>query len=492
MMNMLRSFIGLYSLILLGIFPGQVYAADRPNIVFIAVDDLTYKYLGSFGATHMKTPHIDSLAAAGFLFRNSVVQGTMCGPSRNATITARYPHNFGLYKNGDIKMLPKDMWSFPKALQQNGYYTSWIGKSHVKPYTAGIKGNPGDVKTAGMKAMGFDHVSQSMGRSVALKIAMKRLESGGKWEYGYDSYADYLHDKGLLEQFVKEGKKPTTMKVDDYLDGNIALQSVNWINDYAGDDPFFLWVNFSGPHGPYNPPARYLKVYAAGDMHPAIADPDMSDIPSHLKTRQWTKSAKQMARQRAEHAGMVTFIDEQVGRIISAINESGIRDKTMIVFYSDHGIMEGDHGLDHKQTLYKEVLNGSLIISLPGAKKGQEITEVVELTDIVKTAMALAEVPASEAANAYGHSLMPLMLQRGIYKRTYAFAEQYNAVAIVGLDYKYIDAGEDKILFDLKRDPDELLNVASRMPGIAKRLQGKIDAWRGETGPFIEPTNRNK
>jgi len=95
--------------------------------------------------------------------------------------------------------------------------------------------------------MGFHEVWQSAGRQVAHKKAAQQIKRSGKWRTGIDAYVDYLHDKGLVEQFVYEGTKPTTLSMDDYLDGLISRKSAKWISDYSREEPFFLWVNFSGP-----------------------------------------------------------------------------------------------------------------------------------------------------------------------------------------------------------------------------------------------------
>ncbi|MFM7185359.1 MAG: sulfatase [Planctomycetota bacterium] len=110
-----------------------VRASDRPHVVFIEVDDLTAKYIGAFGARHVRAPNIDALARRGVLFTNGIVQGCMCAPSRNSLVTARYPQNLGLYANGDVRQLPADTWAFPAALQASGVHTACIGKSHLLP-----------------------------------------------------------------------------------------------------------------------------------------------------------------------------------------------------------------------------------------------------------------------------------------------------------------------------------------------------------------------
>ena len=474
---------------------GTLAVAAPPNVVFIEVDDLTYKYIGAFGAKEIRTPNIDALAQRGILFENAIVQGCMCSPSRNSLITARYPQNLGLYSNGDIKQLPAETWAFPTVLQQAGVHTSWIGKSHLLPFTDDQKGRGGDKKTGAMlQRMGFNEVWQSAGRHVALKRAKELAsEPAAEWKRGVDAYADYLHDNGLLDQFVKDGVNPTTMNVDHYLDGFIAKKTVDWISDYNREQSFFLWVNFSGPHGPYNPPAEYLEQYKPRKMPLAITDDNHSDIPECLRPHEWSKRKELIPKQRAAYAGMITFIDEQVGRVIDAIDSKGIAKNTAIVFFSDHGIMEGDHGLMHKETLYKEVLNACLIIVDPSGPKGKRVSRPVELLDLAKTAIQWSSATAESTSPAFGESLLPLLRGKDDdYKRTFAVAQVREATALVTQDFKYIETTDRPVLFDIKNDPDELKNVAKDQPDICGQLQSQLKQWRESHGPMVAPTASSK
>lgn len=474
---------------------GGIRAAERPHIVFIEVDDLTFKYLGAFGAHHVRTPTIDALAARGVLFSNAIVQGCMCAPSRNSLITSRYPQNLGLYSNGDIRQLPADTWTFPAALQRAGVHTAWIGKSHLLPWIDDQTGHGGDRKTAGMKQrMGFTEVWQSAGRHIALKRARELAEQpSADWQHGIDAYADHLRDSGLLDQFLKDGRRPTTLPVDDYLDGLVARKAVDWIAGYERPEPFFLWVNFSGPHGPYNPPARYLTLYEPGQLPPVIVDDDRSGIPACLRPHAWNKSHEVIPAQRAEYAGMITFIDEQVGRIVTAIEQKGIADDTVIAFFSDHGIMEGDHGLMHKETLYKEVLNACLIVVDPRGGRGKRVSQTVELLDLAPTVLELAGVAADDRGQALGESLLPLLRESGSrYRRTSAVAQIRDATALVTDRYKYIETPEGAVLFDLELDPDERRNVAAANPKLCGDLQAQLDRWRQAHGPVVPPSSRRE
>ena len=127
----------LFTLLSFCILSVSLYAEEKPNIIFIEVDDLPAHYIGAMGADFAETPTLDRLASEGVFFNNAVCQGTQCGPSRNSLIAGVYPHNLGMYQNGPFKGLAPDVWTLPKALQKAVYKTAHIGKSHIHPSKEG-------------------------------------------------------------------------------------------------------------------------------------------------------------------------------------------------------------------------------------------------------------------------------------------------------------------------------------------------------------------
>jgi arylsulfatase A-like enzyme len=221
--------------------------ARKPNILFIEVDDLEYEYLGLEGSPVIKTPHVDRLAQEGVYFSNAVAQGMMCGPSRNSLMTGLYPHNLGFYYNGQMRALPQGVWTFPQALQRAGYYTAWIGKCHIRPFIG-----EGSNKTEAMKTeMGFDHVQQTVGRAVLCKQLKNGKELKNDW------YVGFLRRQGMEKTFVDECGRTSTLPDEVYLDGFFTRAAKDFLNSYDEKKPFFLWLNYSVPHGPYDVPEQY-------------------------------------------------------------------------------------------------------------------------------------------------------------------------------------------------------------------------------------------
>lgn len=473
--------------------PKSIEPPTPMNVVFIEVDDLTQKWVGAFGAKHIQTPAIDKLAREGVRFQNAVAQGTMCAPSRNSLITGLYPRNIGLYANGMLRQLPNGIWAFPQALQDSGFHTAYLGKSHLRPPLGGVDRKTDYRKNAAMIAnLGFDESSSYPGRAVVMRSALQMKEKKKGWKHGGDIYADYLYDKGLIDRFISDKKKVSTLEPDDYLDGYIRNDASKWISNYDGDKPFFLWVNFSAPHGPYDAPGDWIQKYSPKDTPPLIVDKDKSDIPDVMLSHKWTKGKAATGEQRAEYAGMISYLDSQVGQVVKTLDEQGLRENTMIVFFSDQGVMEGDHGLAHKYTLYDEIILPSLIVTMPGASQGTVVTQPAELLDLVPTVMDAAGVPDASRGPDNGYSLLPLLQGTGPFDRQAAYAELYDAVAMVTDSWKYIESSQGNVLFDRRNDPDELRNVITENPKIATDLAGRMQTWRDGPGGTVLPVSEKQ
>ncbi len=456
---------------------GDDRKATRPNIVFIEVDDLNYKYFDYYyGVGGVKTPNMDSLAKSGVFFSNAMCQGMMCGPSRNGLITGLYPHNMGFYRNGQMGDLPQGVWAFPAALQRAGYYTAWIGKSHIHP--PGSKADPNAMKNA----LGFDQVQRTLGRAML---------GSGKSRPG-DWYFEHLKKAGLLEKFREEFPNPTTLAEDDYLDGFFTRTAVDFLADYSDKKPFFLWLNYSLPHGPHDVPQEYHDMYSPGKM-PGTTKVDFQAPEKLLKDTKPVRSEQRAREDQARYCAAVTFLDKQVGRVLKQIDERGLRKNTAIFFFSDHGIMMGDHGLRHKGTLFRQVTNPVLIVATPTTVlRDVCVEDPVELRDILDTCLDLAQTPKNDRGKYSGYSLQPLLTLQGKYQREFAFGEIESYVAVTDGQHRLIKGKDTLLLFDESQDPDNLHDIAQSNPKVVARLSAAIDVWLKRTGPVLPPQRRKK
>ncbi len=490
-MKRLPAFLFLLLFAVLGLI-ATIGAAERPNLLFLESDDHHYQALGCLGDP-VHTPNIDALAARGILFRNNVCQGTACAPSRNSLLTGSYPHNTGIYTNKD-KNFVEPLWTFPAALQRAGYHTALVGKNHFKPYsgyTGRTPEKPYSLQLQETHGLGFDHV-----HSISGKVSVATSKAGPS----EDPYRAYLHGKGLLEkfeayydEFYKDNRSgppvAAMLPEEDTQDAYIATKAIDFLGMDHGKKPFFLWVDFVHPHPPADPVEPYLSQYDWKDMRSPLPRPNPGEPLKGLAKGRTEETYK---RFRAGYYAMITALDAQVGRIVTALEANGQLENTVIVFTGDQGSMLGDLGLWGKGVFYKGSINSPLVIAGPESfEKGKTIDRPVELLDVAPTFLELAEASADDLEKCHGESLLPLLIGEGTYERSAAFAEEHTTKMIATDHYKLVrqDAGEN-LLFDLKADPDELKNLAGTLPEVEEELSQKIDDWLTKTPPVREPNAR--
>ena len=456
-------------------------AAEKPNILFFEVDDLMYRFMGAAGRGFVKTPNIDKLVKKGIFFKNAVAQGMMCGPSRNSLITGLYPHNLGFYRNGQMADLKEGIWSLPAAIRRSGYATAWVGKCHVHPHRSSRKVM---ISEAMRDQMGLDYAVASVGRA----LLAKRIVQGKNLKN--DVYLKHLKEKGVLETYIKDCKTRagvTSLSVDDYLDGFYVNTAIDWLkNKRPNDKPFFLWLNLSCPHGPYDVPQKYHDMYKDVEIPPPLTDSFGGEIPAGLLKDNKAATPKKIAEVRRGNAAATTFVDDMLGLVISALKAKGVYDNTVIVFFSDHGIFAGNHGRIHKGSVFNEIANPSLIVSYPKAfRKGVIEERPVELLGLVETALDIAGASPADKKVPFGDSLMPLLTGKGEYKRRYVFSEIEGFQSCFDGRYRYIASKEKPLLYDLKSDPGEVKNIAGEYPEVVQRMQKAVDDWCAATGKLL-------
>ncbi len=461
-----------------------LHAADKPNIIFIEVDDLLYTYTSVWGSKTSPTPTVDRLAKAGFVFDQGMCQGMMCGPSRNSLMSGRYPHQLGFYQNGDLKKLPESTWTLPRELQRSGYTTAWIGKSHLKPYFGNKKEK--ESPDTFNKFFGFDYSLHTLGRAL---VGDDDHEGEGGKDNGPNPYMIFLEKSGYLDQYKADAKagRNSTIPEDAYLDGWFAKNTVDYIAAYDRTKPLFLWVNFSVPHGPYDVAEPYHTPFA-GETMPGITKVGNYEHPESLirRTRTYANEKKAIEDQRGYHAN-IALMDHSIDRILSALQSRGMLENSWIVFFSDQGVMAGAHGLIHKSTLFRQVTQPSLIIRPPsGIPAGKRLAQPVELMDLLPTFLEIGGVKSGTAPA--GVSLAPMFAGRSI-ARSHTFAEIEDWIVVSDGHYRLIRSVKDEgaFLFDDLADPENLKNIANERPDLVKSLGLAIDGWLKGTGERLPP-----
>ena len=458
--------------------------ARPPNIVWIEADDLMPRFMNKLGEGFGHTPNLDRLATEGVHFPNAVCQAPMCGPSRNGLLANLYSHNLGFYRNGQLRNLPAGVWTFPPVLQEAGYQTAYIGKSHIKAPADHRKA----TKDEALQGYGFDYVNCTGERYMLWKF----LKEG--WKIDDNPFVQHLKSRGKYEQFLKDNNgygNLSTMEDDlDYLDGFTAQVAVDWLSrGRDAEKPFFLWFNFCLPHGPYDVPQRWYDQVADLRIPPPKTDAFGHEVPAPLlKDNHPVKNAKRTAKDRLGEAANVAFMDAQIGRLLDALESAGERDNTVIFFFSDHSIFLGNHGRLHKGTLFEEALNTSMTVSFPRRfPTDQANPHPMELMDLVPTTFELAGVKDPNATAKNGLSIVPLLEGKKTSGRTYAFSEILGAQAATGARYRYIVSEDVEMLYDHKNDPWEMKNVSASFPEVTARMRKAVTQWMETTGPVHPP-----
>lgn len=454
-----------------------------PNIIFIEVDDLMPRFMNKLGEGFGYTPNIDKLAENGVHFPHAVAQGPMCGPSRNSLITGLYSHNLGFYKNGDMRFLPEDVWTFPKVFQENGYQTAYIGKSHIRPQVRK------QSKAAALKQYGFDFVNAS-GERFAL---WKDLKKGN--DISDVPFIKHLKKRGKYEQFLKDNDVPghkmrSTMQDDvDYLDGYMTSIATDWFETKKDNTkPFFMWFNFCLPHGPYDVPQRYFDIADKIKVPAPKTDKFGHFVPEPLLAENKAADPKKLPKERIGEVANVAFMDAMVGQLIASLEKTGELENTVIIFFSDHSIFLGNHGRSHKTTLFEEALNTSMIISYPKQFPKDKINrQPMELLDLIPTAFEMAGIKNPNTIAKNGVSMVPVLMNTKEMVRPYAFSEIYGAQAATGVRYRYIISEDYEILYDRITDPFEMKNIAKEKPDVTAKMRNAVKVWMANSGAILAP-----
>ncbi len=427
---------GLLALCLLAAGVGHVAAADaRFNVLFIAIDDLRPE-LGCYGNKLVRTPHIDSLAAAGVRFERAYCQFPLCNPSRTSLLTGRHPTTTGVLDNSVYFRTAHPDWvSLPQHFKANGYVAARTGK-----------------------------------------IFHGGIDDTDAWSSGGEQRRD---QKTRPKQNPANSDRIVTLEGDGEMHGDYrtATRAVELLEELK-DQPFFLAVGFTKPHSPPTAPRKLLDRYDAAKI---VLPPDFAGTPTvppgfpeaavpgrsgdlFIGREASPAAAREMIR--AYHASL-TFADAQIGRVLAALDRLKLRDKTIIVMFGDHGYHLGEKGKWSKHnSLFEVAARVPLVVCVPGAAAGQTSPRTVQLLDIYPTLVELCGLPS--VAGLEGHSLAPLTKDPQSAWSHPAFTVCRNAQAfgrsVRNERWRYSDwdgGAAGAVLFDEVADPHELKNLAA-------------------------------
>ena len=444
--------------------------SNRPNILWLCTDQQRYDTISALGYPHVSTPNLDQLVQHGVAFERAYCQAPICTPSRASFLTGMYPSSVHVNRNGN-PTFPDFPPLITKILADNGYICGLIGKLHLTSAYGRIEERADD----GYSYWQYSHAPRD------------------DWEKGHD-YADWVKSKG--DNLGELTKSIEGVPAEFHQTTWCAEKTIEFIQENQ-DLPWLASVNIYDPHPPFNPPQAYRDQFDSDEVNPPLfresdlaqqqklqaidfqseaRHPDNLDIKSPIipQSPQSLLSDPESAGNRsartliAAYYAMIKLIDDQIGRIIEALEATDQLDNTVIIFASDHGETLGDHGLIQKGCRFYE---GLVRVPLIWSWKGQFSEDVrspalVELTDIVPTLLDIVGLKIPNYVT--GKSLLPIL--RGEtspeHHREYVRCEYIDALDLADNSYAtmYFD-GRYKLnvyhthhlgeLYDLQADPDE-------------------------------------
>ena len=425
-----------------------------PNILLIITDQQRWDAL-SCVSDWVRTPHMDRLAAEGVRFTNCMTNSPVCVPTRRTLATGLYAHNTGVWDNGDFGLEP-DAPTWMRSIRNAGYRTSLFGKTHLNRHGGDLR----EVEHV-LRAQGMDDINETVGPracAVTLSNMTAKWDELGLWDDYKEDYAERFANGPWVV-------RPSTLPLEHYYDTYVGQHAKGYLETYDRDQPWFSWVSFGGPHEPWDTPEPYASMYDPGEMPPAI-DGDLREgerpdgMLDQRRAQTGERTAQHVAAMRANYAGNVTLIDDQLGEIFGVIEARGEWDNTMIVLASDHGEMNGDYGMVYKSNFLNSAARVPLIVKAPGVEGGRTCDAFVEWFDIGPT---LVEAAGGEIDfKQHAKSLTPCLSNTSHRIREEALCEISNEVMVMNEKWKMaVNAdGQPYLLFDLENGPDESKNLA--------------------------------
>ncbi len=448
----------------------------KPNILYLMSDQHRYDCVGANGNPAIHTPNLDRIAAEGVRFCRAYTSTPSCTPARSGILTGLSPWHHGMLGYGRVaKGYEVEL---PREVRKAGYYTFGIGKMHWFPqrslhgFHATVVDESGRVETA-------DFVSDYR-----------------KW---FKQQAPDLDPDATGIGWNSYRAAPYALPEDLHPTFWTGQRAVDFIEKYDRAEPFMLKVSFARPHSPYEAPARFWEMYLETDLpRPVVGKwAGRYETRSSERFNIWHGKLDMatVLRARRGYYGSVSFIDEQIGRILDALERRGMLDNTLIVYFGDHGDMLGDHNMWRKTYAYESSARIPMLLRWPRPwgmheKRNTERTEPVELRDILPTFLDAAGAPIPEGLD--GRSMLELVRGNSTNPwREYLDLEHYVCYsqtndwnAMVSDRFKYVfhacDGSEQ--LFDLHNDPHELEDLSGD-----SRYSTLLHDWRAAlAGHFAE------
>jgi arylsulfatase A-like enzyme len=451
-------------------------AAAKPNVLFVLCDDLRPDAVGCFGSKHVKTPHIDALAARGVKFENAFCTTSLCSPSRASILTGLYASKHGVRNN--FTELPASLATWPSQLRKGGYKTAYLGKWHM--------GESNDAPRPGFDWF-ITHKGQGSYFDTTWNVNGQRTEQ----PQGY-----YTH------------------VVTDY--------ALAWLKEQPKDQPWALCIGQKAPHSFYFPEEKYAHAFDEVPVRYPASSQQLEGKPKWISQRLDTwhgiygplfeyrkqfpdrspAAVKDFQAMVRSYWGTVLSVDDSIGRLMTFLEQTGQRENTLVVFMGDNGLLEGEHGMVDKRTMHEPSIRIPVIAAGPGLPKGKTVNDQVLAMD---TAPSILELCGGEAIpQAQGKSWQALANGKAdgwrkswFYEYNYEVQFPYtpNIRGVRTTRWKYMhyphgDGSPDKHLaemYDLAADPLELKNLADLPEHKAQRAELEAELTKLLTAAELTP-----
>lgn len=430
--------------------------ADRPDILILMPDQLRADGMGCAGNDLIETPNLDRLAEDGVRFSHCCTSSPICMPARYSFVSGTYPHNHGMWSNSGHQD-PHDETIFHR-LRDAGYFTAHIGKSHFY--------EQGDVHARDfepyLRARGYEHVHETAGPWANAHMQSYLTDywqsRGGLWD-------SYREDYQRRREYGPTAVWPSPHSVEDHQDSYVGRVARDFTAEYRRDQPLCMFVGFPGPHEPWDAPGEYAEMYDPDAMPEPIPPGEVPDwlSPAARDYQQWLYdspvAAADAKRLGANYYGKITLIDRWIGEILQAQEARRGLDETIVILWSDHGDMLGDHGRVHKSVFFDSSVRVPLLIRWPGMDAGAVRDELCSQIDIFPT--LLDGLGLDPSPRAMGRSLVPALQGATAPDDQEALSEvnEYTMVRTRRYSYVVNAQGEGVQLLDLEEDPQEMVNL---------------------------------
>ena len=442
----------------------------KPNVLLIVADDLNTA-LGCYGHPLVKTPNIDALAQQGVRFQKAYCQFALCCPSRASFLTGMRPDTTGIYANDvDFRDRHPDLVTLPQLFKNNGWFSAREGKMF--------------------------HMNVPMG------VGTPRFQDAASWNHNGSPQG--LEDKspGELHQLTPKTNRGSAIdwmsvaEAKGQADEDAASRAIALLEQHR-NEPFFLGLGFVRPHVPLVAPAKFFDMYPLAACNPVSSpqgdEDDISPMFRNIRPDLWNNMDMDEAKQREALRGYyasTSFMDEQLGRVVAALDAMKMRDNTIIVFTSDHGWHLGEHSRWQKRSLLEESARVPLIVCDPRRGRGAKTSgALVELVDLYPTLAEMAGLTAP--SNLEGQSFVPLLKSPGRRWKKAAFTQiqtpDTKGIGVRTHNFHYMEwkssAGKvEEELYDSRKDPREFRNVVADPAYSKQREQARVimsEGWKG-------------